>query len=235
MLGPGTSTEATLSAIAASVYLMPQISYGASSESLSSSQTYPYFSRTIPPDNLQTQVFVDLIIYFYNQTNQIQWLNVSVICTADDYGVGAAKQFIENAEDATPNITIAVFQQFLVDATNVYQEVNIMKESKARVFFCAMNSDPFAVLMKEAIQQKIVGDQYVWLCTDGCTTSDIFMSDDKLNKELLNAERGLIGALPVSGVGLFFHNSEHIILHSTIFQYGLILQSSSKLACNRND
>jgi ABC-type branched-subunit amino acid transport system substrate-binding protein len=203
MLGPGTSAEATLSAIAASVYLVPQISYGASSQALSNSGIYPYFSRTIPPDNLQTQIFVDLILYFYNQTNQIQWLNVSVICTADDYGVGAAKQFIENAEEATPNITIAVFQQFLVDATDVYQEVNILKDSKVRVFFSAMNAEPFVVLMKEAIQQKLVGDQYVWFCTDGCTSSDIFMSGGSVNKELLNAERGLIGALPVSGVGSY--------------------------------
>ena len=202
MVGPLTSDEGTLSGIAGSVYLIPQVSYGATAASLSDDLTYPYFARVIPSDIYQASVFVEVIQYFYNITGQKQWLSVSVICTADDYGVEGSKQFISLAGASTPNITVPAFQQFLVDASDVYEEINVLKDSEARVFLSFMFSSGFRVAMNEALKQAIVGDTYVWFCSDGCTAQQSFIQpNNKLDKTLLYAERGIIGTLPLGGNG----------------------------------
>jgi len=202
MVGPLTSDEATLSGIAGSVYLIPQISYGATAASLSDDLTYPYFARVIPSDTYQSSVFIEVIHYYYSITRQEQWLSVGVICTADDYGVEGSKQFISLASVSTPNITVPAFQQFLVDATDVYEEVNVLKDSNARVFLAFMFSTGFRVAMNEALKQSIVGDTYVWFCSDGCTSQESFIQPkNDLAKTLLYAERGMIGTLPQGGTG----------------------------------
>ena len=61
-----------------SMYKIPHISNGASSDTLSDRDQFEYFSRPIPPDRLQTQAIIDLLVAF-------NWTYISMIGTTTDY------------------------------------------------------------------------------------------------------------------------------------------------------
>ena len=46
------------------LFNMPQISFASTSPLLSNRDLYPYFYRTVPPDNYQAQAMIDLIVSF---------------------------------------------------------------------------------------------------------------------------------------------------------------------------
>jgi ABC-type branched-subunit amino acid transport system substrate-binding protein len=197
VVGPKSSDEAILSAIGGSVYEVAQISHGATLAKLSREFNYPFFSRVVPSDDYQANVFIDILEYLYVTTSRSEWLYVSVICTSDSYGVDGSKLFINFTSTADPKITVSTFQQFLPNADSVYEEVNSLKQSKVRVFLAYMVQRSFKLVLNEALQQRIVGDQFAWLCSDGCTTDSIFYDDSTrtVNKLLLNGARGLIGVV----------------------------------------
>ena len=61
------------------LFNMPQISFASTSPLLSNRDLYPYFYRTVPPDNHQAQAMIDLIVSF-------GWDYVSTIYLNNLYG-----------------------------------------------------------------------------------------------------------------------------------------------------
>jgi len=154
----------------------------------------------VAPDSYQTRAMLALIDYYYGQTGEKRWLEAGIICTADEYGVSGAKDFIANAPEY--DITISSFQQFLVGATDVEVEVRELKNSEARVFISFMQAQGYQTLMREADKQDIIGNEYIWICSDGCATDDIFSG---LNREreadMRDIVKGMFGIVPESGSG----------------------------------
>ncbi|KAM4873038.1 taste receptor type 1 member 1 isoform 2-T3 [Thomomys bottae] len=79
VIGPDTTNHAVITAALLSPFLVPLISYEASSTTLSSKQLYPSFLRTIPSDQHQVEVLVLLLQRF-------GWLWFSLVGSHGDYG-----------------------------------------------------------------------------------------------------------------------------------------------------
>ena len=201
MVGPNYSDQSLISAVAAGVYDILLVSPTSSASSLSDDLLYPIFARSVAPDTFQARIMVDIIDYYYNQTLEAKWREVGVICTADDYGVGGAKDFIDRAGNRT--IETVAFQQFLVGATDVTVEVRELGNSGARVFISYMLAVDYQTMIIEADKQEIIGDYYVWICSDGCATDDIFYDEesDTFVKKYQTLSLGYLGVLPQGGIG----------------------------------
>eukprot|EP00339_Tiarina_fusa_P008871 CAMPEP_0117028216 /NCGR_PEP_ID=MMETSP0472-20121206/20533_1 /TAXON_ID=693140 ORGANISM="Tiarina fusus, Strain LIS" /NCGR_SAMPLE_ID=MMETSP0472 /ASSEMBLY_ACC=CAM_ASM_000603 /LENGTH=809 /DNA_ID=CAMNT_0004735637 /DNA_START=20 /DNA_END=2449 /DNA_ORIENTATION=+ len=201
MVGPSYSDQSLIAAVASGVYDILLVSHTSSASSLSDSALYPLFARAVAPDTFQARIMVDIIDYYFEQTDEDNWREVGIICTADDYGVGGAKDFIDRATNRT--IETVAFQQFLVGATDVEVEVRELRNSESRVFISYMVAADYQTMIIEADKQEIVGDFYVWICSDGCATEASFVDSetDKFRKRFETLSLGYMGVLPQGGTG----------------------------------
>ena len=203
MIGPTYSEQATICAVTSGIYDRMILSPTASLSGLSSKTLYPLFGRSVPPDTQQSSAMLDFLRYYYNITAEPKWLNCSIISTADSYGVDGSRQFIAAGVATTPNVTVLAFQQFLVGATDISVEVGELNQSGTRVFVAYMASHSFQTVLLEANKQKLIGDYFVWLCSDGCSTDSIHEdANGKVVKKYQQLSRGLTGFLPQGGTGI---------------------------------
>ncbi|XP_074233617.1 taste receptor type 1 member 1 isoform X2 [Camelus bactrianus] len=79
VIGPDTTTHVTTTAALLSPFLVPLVSYDASSVILSMKRRYPSFLRTIPSDELQVEILVLLLQRF-------GWVWISMVGSEGDYG-----------------------------------------------------------------------------------------------------------------------------------------------------
>ncbi|XP_012887106.1 PREDICTED: taste receptor type 1 member 1 [Dipodomys ordii] len=79
VIGPDTTDHAVITAAMLSPFLVPLISYEASSTALSTKRLYPSFLRTIPSDQHQVEILVLLLQKF-------GWLWLSLVGSHGDYG-----------------------------------------------------------------------------------------------------------------------------------------------------
>ena len=61
------------------LFQVPQVSFASTSPTLSVRETYTYFHRTVPPDNLQAKAIIDIVLHF-------NWNYISIIYVGDAYG-----------------------------------------------------------------------------------------------------------------------------------------------------
>ncbi|XP_071793408.1 metabotropic glutamate receptor-like [Asterias amurensis] len=85
----GTSRSATSIPVAqiTALFQVPLMSFWASSNELSDKARFPYFLRTVPPDQHQIIAIVDMLQYF-------QWEYIAVIHSVDSYGLHGARELL---------------------------------------------------------------------------------------------------------------------------------------------
>ena len=114
-----------------SMYKIPHISTWATSDTLSDKTEFEYFSRTVPPDRLQTQAIIDLLVAF-------NWTYVSMIGMSSDYsrnGIARLKQLAKEN-----GICIAYFVEITPkyedeDYDNIIKRLRINHKAKVVVTF----------------------------------------------------------------------------------------------------
>ncbi|KFO31812.1 taste receptor type 1 member 1 isoform X1 [Fukomys damarensis] len=79
VIGPDSTDEAGIAAALLSPFLVPLISYEASSMILSAKHLYPSFLRTIPSDSYQVETIVLLL-------QEFGWVWISLVGSSGDYG-----------------------------------------------------------------------------------------------------------------------------------------------------
>lgn len=67
-------------------FQMPQISYSSTSSELSDKSRFEYFSRVVPPDDLQAEAMVDVV-------KKLGWTYVSAVADEGNYGEQGMEQF----------------------------------------------------------------------------------------------------------------------------------------------
>mmetsp|Transcript_32449 Transcript_32449/g.55508 ORF Transcript_32449/g.55508 Transcript_32449/m.55508 type:complete len:807 (+) Transcript_32449:34-2454(+) len=201
VVGPSFSDQSLISAVASGIYDILLASPSSSSASLSDDSLYPLFIRGVAPDTFQANVIVDLVDEYYNRTQVPNWREIGIICTADDYGVSGSRNVISLGESR--GIFTIAFQQFLVGAEDVEVEVRELATSGARVFISYMLGSDYQTMIREADNQDIIGDFYVWICSDGCATPDSFEDYEtgRVEEGYMELSLGLQGVLPQGGVG----------------------------------
>uniref|UniRef100_A0A665UPG3 Taste receptor type 1 member 3 n=1 Tax=Echeneis naucrates TaxID=173247 RepID=A0A665UPG3_ECHNA len=156
VIGPLNSEMVSVIGKLLGFFLMPQISYGATSDKFSNNLLYPSFFRTAPSDKWQVDAMIHLIQKF-------NWSWVAVIGSEEEYGQQGVQQFSKLAE----NNSICVAYQGLIpvytDPTSAVETIvdNIVSTSVGVTVVFSL-SESAEVFFKEVIRRNLTG---VWIAS----------------------------------------------------------------------
>ncbi|NWW41619.1 TS1R3 protein, partial [Panurus biarmicus] len=151
--------------------LHTQVSYGASSETLSNTELYPSFYRTVPSDKNLVEAVVLLL-------NQFGWNWVATVGSDDEYGRGAQALFLSVA--GTDNICIAFEGLIPTDLAEpnakkqLEDTVRLINSTKVNVVVLFAYSLPAQALLEHSISMGL--GKKVWIGTEAWMLSDIAAS-----------------------------------------------------------
>ncbi|CAI9617367.1 unnamed protein product, partial [Staurois parvus] len=132
------------------LFLIPEISYSASHEHLSLKQMYPSFFRTIPSDNLQVQVLLQLLKRF-------SWTWVAIVGSDDVYG----RQGLQDLNAlASKNGICVPYHGLLPITTNKTEMKNIVDnivQTHVRVIVVFATTQIAMMFLEEAINGNVTG------------------------------------------------------------------------------
>ncbi|XP_058711224.1 taste receptor type 1 member 3 isoform X1 [Poecile atricapillus] len=168
IIGPHKSDLCLLTAKLFSSFLIPQVSYGASSETLSNTELYPSFYRTVPSDKNLVEAVVRLL-------NQFGWNWIATVGSDDEYGRGAQALFLSMA--GNDNICIA-FEGFIptdLAEPNARKQledtVKLINSTKVNVVVLFAYSLPAQALLEHSIRMGL--GKKVWIGTEAWMLSDV--------------------------------------------------------------
>ncbi|XP_069135753.1 LOW QUALITY PROTEIN: uncharacterized protein [Argopecten irradians] len=136
---------------------IPIISGTATSVLLSDQAEYPYFSRTVPPDNFQMKVIAEVLAFN-------DWTYVSVVYSKEPYGISGLEQLQRNTRSQGVCVSTAIGidpYPSTEEAQAVVQELTT--NAGANVVVICMTNPSY--LMAAAKELDLV-DRFVWIGTD---------------------------------------------------------------------
>ena len=146
-----------------SLFQVPQVSFASTSPILSNRTRFPYFYRTVPPDNFQTQAMIDLIRYF-------NWTQVSIIYVGDSYGQPGGQELQRLAMDN--DICIDVYEEIGLNFGS--EDYRVLAEQ-------LLNSDPDIVILfshghnarglLEEVAKSSPYHRFTWIASDAWARS----------------------------------------------------------------
>ncbi|KAL9950651.1 hypothetical protein ACROYT_G043180 [Oculina patagonica] len=143
---------------------VPQISYGASSAELATSEFTSFF-RTVPVDTFQSQAMAEFIAHY-------QWTCVAVIGVDDWYGRSGVEAFVTAANET--GICIVTQELFPVHDSEdqIERLVTRLKSMKQVQIIILYSLVPQAVkVFEEAVKQDFTGR--TWIASDGWSDSSL--------------------------------------------------------------
>ncbi|NWS02066.1 TS1R3 protein, partial [Motacilla alba] len=171
VIGPHKSDLCLLTAKLFSSFLIPQVSYGASSEALSNTELYPSFYRTVPSDKNLVEAVVLLL-------NRFGWNWVAAVASDDEYGRGAQALFLSVA--ATDNICIAFEGLIPTELAEpgakrqLENTIRLINSTKVNVVVLFAHSVPAQALLEHGIAMGL--GKKVWVGSEAWLLSDIAAS-----------------------------------------------------------
>ncbi|XP_022800826.1 extracellular calcium-sensing receptor-like [Stylophora pistillata] len=164
ILGPYDSASAIQIASLLSMAKIPIISFAATSDELSSDQ-FPYFFRTVPPDKQQAKVQADLFEYF-------KWTYVGTVALDDSYGrFGVSALQKEAYNRGTFCLAFSEFIPRLRAATDMKQIVSRIKQQSSVKVIVVWVFGGYAKLFFEEVHRLKLGRR-TWILGDGTSTED---------------------------------------------------------------
>ncbi|XP_062400348.1 taste receptor type 1 member 3 [Sardina pilchardus] len=154
VIGPLTSEMSSVVGKLLGFFLMPQISYGSTSDKFSDKQLYPSFMRTVPTDKWQVAAMVELLKRF-------QWNWVAVVASEDEYGRQGQRQF--SALASKEGICVAYEGLIPIYSDPVHTIRDILQsvtETKVGVVVLFSLAQPAAMFFQEVILQNMTS---VWV------------------------------------------------------------------------
>lgn len=163
VIGPTTSEVAVPLAGLLRLFHVPQISYSATSITLSNRDRYGYFYRTIPPDDLQAQAMVDLLLKF-------DWSLVSILHSNNEYGEAGSERFRKIASSVGICIDLDLGidddfldQDFYDTASTLYHD----SSAEVIVFFASRNFiSPFMKQFGNVTSNFSVKRGFIWIASE---------------------------------------------------------------------
>ena len=173
------------------LFNMPQISFGSTSPLLSNRDLYPYFYRTVPPDNYQAQAMIDLIVSF-------GWDYVSTIYSNNLYGQPGINEFHNLAK--TKGVCID-FNIGIEDTSDYVLLSKNLLNSTANVVVLFASSHHVEMLLTEV--QKLYSSgtskrRFLWIASDSWS--------QLLDTKYKDVTIGKWGTVPYSETISFFDN-----------------------------
>ena len=193
ILGPYDSASAVQISSLLSMAKIPIISFAATSDELSSNQ-YPYFLRTVPPDRQQARVQADLFEYF-------KWMYIGTVALDDSYGrFGVSALQKEAYNRGTFCLAFSEFIPRLRAATDMWQIVSRIKQQSSVKVIVVWVFGGYAKLFFEEVHRQKLGRR-TWILGDGTSTED-----SGLLGPLFRLLDGAIGVQPRDRKGETFLN-----------------------------
>ncbi|NWT41987.1 TS1R3 protein, partial [Chroicocephalus maculipennis] len=167
VIGPHKSDLCMVTAKLFSFFLIPQVSYGASSEQLSNTELYPSFYRTVASDKSLVEAVVLLL-------NRFGWNWIATLGSDDEYGRGAQGLFLSIA--ANHSICIAfegLIPTDLADPKAQHQledTIKLINNTKVNIIVLFAFSQPAQALLEQSIRMGL--SEKVWIGTEAWIMSD---------------------------------------------------------------
>ncbi|XP_062046339.1 taste receptor type 1 member 1 [Lepus europaeus] len=158
VIGPDNTRHATTAAALLGPFLVPLISYEASSTMLSVRRQYPSFLRTIPSDKHQVEIMVEIIQSF-------QWVWISLVSSDDSYGLRGVQAL---QELATPRGICIAHKAMVPSSAQVGDErvqsiLDHLVQSNTTVVVVFSNRHVAWVFFKSVVLAKLTGK--VWIAS----------------------------------------------------------------------
>ncbi|XP_019956997.2 taste receptor type 1 member 3 [Paralichthys olivaceus] len=154
VIGPYSSEMVSLIGKVLGFFLLPQISFGATSDKFSDNLHYPSFFRTVPSDKWQ----VDAIALLLREFN---WNWVAVVGSEEEYGQQGVQQFSKIAEKMSVCVAyqgmIPVYTDPRPAVTTIINNILATNVGVVVVFSLA---GPAVDFFKEVIRRNVTG---VWI------------------------------------------------------------------------
>ncbi|CAL8339941.1 unnamed protein product [Merluccius merluccius] len=162
IIGPLTSEMVTVIGNLLGFFLMPQISYGATSTKFSDNELYPSFMRTVPDDHMEALAIVQLLQKF-------DWNWVALVGSNDEYG----RQSLQEVSSLSQNTTICIaFKGLIPVYIDPYKEIKIILDNivitKVGVVIVSSLSTYTKVFFQEVIKRNMTA---VWIASSGWALS----------------------------------------------------------------
>ncbi|XP_041888047.1 taste receptor type 1 member 3 [Corvus kubaryi] len=171
VIGPHKSDLCLVTAKLFSSFLIPQVSYGASSDTLSNTELYPSFYRTVPSDKNLVEAVVLLL-------NQFGWNWIATIGSDDEYGQRAQALFLSMV--GNNNVCIAFEGLIPTDLAEpnakkqLEDTIKSINSTKVNVIVLFAFSLPAQALLEHSIRMGL--GKKVWIGTEAWMLSDIAAS-----------------------------------------------------------
>uniref|UniRef100_H3DBE0 Taste receptor type 1 member 3 n=1 Tax=Tetraodon nigroviridis TaxID=99883 RepID=H3DBE0_TETNG len=154
VIGPYGSEMVSVIGKLLGFFLMPQISYGATSDKFSDNILYPSFFRTVPSDKGQVEAMILLLLEF-------NWNWVAVVGSDEEYGQRGVQDFSKVAA----NRSICVAYQGLIPVYTdpepvVKTIISNINSTKANVVIVFSLPNQAEIFFQEVIRTKLKG---VWI------------------------------------------------------------------------
>ncbi|NXY45755.1 TS1R3 protein, partial [Ceuthmochares aereus] len=168
VIGPHKSDLSLVTAKLFSSFLIPQVSYGASSEKLSNAELYPSFYRTVPSDKNLVEAIVLLL-------NKFGWNWIATIGSDDEYGRGAQELLLSTA--GNHSICIAFEGLIPTDLSDpkakdqLEETITLINKTNVNIIVLFSFSQPAQALLEHSIRMGL--SKKVWIGTEAWMLSDI--------------------------------------------------------------
>ena len=137
---------------------IPQISYGATSDSLGGEQgaeTFPTFLRTVPSDGRLVNGIVAL-------TNYTEWKQVSLLAIDREFGRAVAENLYTQFNELEPRVEVPANKLFTMD--NVADHLKFIRDrTDSRVIFLHCSAIDALEVLKKAGQLQMLEEGYTWI------------------------------------------------------------------------
>ncbi|XP_034388123.1 taste receptor type 1 member 3 [Cyclopterus lumpus] len=164
VIGPLSSEMVSIIGKLLGFFLMPQVSFGATSDKFSNKLLYPSFFRTVPSDKWQVDAMVLLL-------KEFNWNWVAVVGSEEEYGQGAVQEFAKTAE----NMSVCVAYQGLIPVytdpepaiETIINNIQATDVEVVVVFSLSVQAEQF---FKEVIRRNVTA---VWIGSTGWIVSTL--------------------------------------------------------------
>ena len=158
-VGPGNSGAAVLTGGLSTLFHFPLVFTYASSDELSDKSRFAYTMRLVPPDRLQAEALVDLIVYF-------GWSYISLLYYEGPYAENGAKQLEKYAKKK--GICIAFKYMFpsdssTADGKEVTRKLAIYRD--ARVVLSFIHDTHLNIILPFLEKENLIG-HFIWIGSD---------------------------------------------------------------------
>ncbi|GMH62176.1 hypothetical protein TrRE_jg4582 [Triparma retinervis] len=162
--GPSKASNLVLGAIPIPV---PQMSYSATSPSLSEKEQFQTFFRTPPSDAFQGTTLAEVLY------DELDYTEFCMIIASDDYSSAGAKAFEDAAVAKGMNLVNKQIVSENPEPNEVYEAVSKTRDSLCRVVFVMSQACAGGKITAQAKNEGIMGADsgYLWVLTDAWSTN----------------------------------------------------------------